>query len=158
MTDKKLEAIEAKKKLTEPVGEFLRLIGYKSRSAPITKEFMAKPSFYGKREGYTIALYPVLDARTLGVEISRVKTVTFQMGKGVDYVLLLAPQDEGELMDILCANEDKEYKRIMKEGFTIWMWDTEKKKPMAYFNLPKDGILQGQIEDRGDIVAEARGG
>jgi len=39
VTDKKLEAIEAQKKLTEPVGEFLRLIGYKSRSAPITKEF-----------------------------------------------------------------------------------------------------------------------
>ena len=157
MTDRKLEEIEARKKLTEPIEEFLKAIGYKSRSAPITKEFMAKPSFYGKREGYTIAVYTLLDARVLGVEIARVKTVTFQMGKAVDYMLLLAPQDESKLIDILCANEDKEYKRIKKEGFIICMWDPQKKTPMAFFNLPKDEMLRKQIEDRGDIVANARG-
>ena len=118
---------------------------------------MAKPGFYGKREGYTVALYTVLDAKTLGIDISRVKTVTFQMGKGVDYVLLLPPQDESQLIDVLCADEDKEYKRIMKEGFIIWMWDPEKKTAMSYFNLPKDETLREQIEDRGDIVAKTRG-
>jgi len=157
VTDRKLQEIEARKELKEPVEEFLKAIGYKSRSAPITKEFMAKPGFYGKREGYIIALYTVLDARTLGVEISRVKTVTFQMGKGVDYVLLLPPQDESQLIDVLCAGEDKEYKRIMKEGFIIWMWDPEKKTAVSYFNLPKDEMLREQIEDRGDIVAKTRG-
>jgi hypothetical protein len=157
VSERRLAEIEAKKKLKEPVEEFLKAIGYKSRSAPITKENMAKPSFYGKREGYTVAVYTVLDARILGVEISRVKTVTFQMGKAVDYVLLLPPQDESQLMDVLCANEDKEYKRIMKEGFIICMWDQEKKTPMAFFNLPKDEMVREQIQDKGDIVAKTRG-
>jgi len=82
--DRQLQEIAARKKLKEPVEELLKAIGYKSMSPPITKEFMAKPSFYGKREGYTVALYTVLDAKKLGVEISRVKTVSFQMGKAVD--------------------------------------------------------------------------
>lgn len=158
MSQRRLQEIEARKKLTEPIEEFLKAIGYKSRSAPITKEFMAKPNFYGKREGYTIAVYTVLDATMLSIEISRVKTVTFQMGKDVDYMLLLPPQDESQLMDVLCANEDKEYKRIMKEGFIICMWNQEKKIPMAFFNLPKDEMVREQIEDKGDIVAQARGG
>ena len=157
MTDRKLQELQARKQLTEPIEEFLKAIGYKSRSAPITKEFMAKPSFYAKREGYTIAVYTLLDARVLGAEISRVKTVTFQMGKVVDYFLLLPPQDESKLIDVLCANEDKEYKRIKKEGFIICMWDPQKKTPMAFFNLPKDEMVRKQIEDRGDIVAKARG-
>ncbi len=158
MSQRRLQEIEARKKLTEPMEEFLKAIGYKSRSAPITKEFMAKPSFYGKREGYTVAVYTVLDARTLGVEISRVKTVTFQMGKDVDYMLLLPPQDESQLIDALSANEDKEYKRIMKEGFIICLWNEEKKTPMAFFNLPKDEMVREKIEDKGDIVAQTRGG
>ena len=158
MSQRRLQEIEARKKLTEPIEEFLKAIGYKSRSAPITKEFMAKPNFYGKREGYTIAVYTVLDAAMLSIETSRVKTVTFQMGKDVDYMLLLPPQDESQLMDVLCANEDKEYKRIMKEGFIICMWNQEKKIPMAFFNLPKDEMVREQIEDKGDIVAQARGG
>lgn len=157
MSQRRLQEIEAKKKVKEPVEEFLKSIGYKSRSSPITKEFMAKPNFYGKREGYTIALYVVLDVDSLGFEVSRVKTVSFQMGKDVDYVLLLPPQDESKLMEILCADEDKEYKRIMKEGFVIWMWDPEKKTAVSYFNLPRDEVLRKQIEDKGDIVAKARG-
>jgi hypothetical protein len=157
VSQRRLEEIEAKKKLKEPVEEFLKAIGYKSRSAPITKEYMAKPNFYGKREGYTIAIYAVLDARTLGVEIARVKTVTFQMGKDVDYVLLLPLQDESQLMDILCADEDKEYKKIVKEGFVIWMWDPEKQTALSYFNSLRDEVLREQIEDKGDIVAKTRG-
>jgi len=157
MSQRRLQEIEAKKSLTEPVEEFLKSVGYKSRSAPITKEFMAKPSFYGKREDHTIALYPVLDVVILSVELSRVKTVTFQMGKGVDYVLLLPLQDESKLVDALCANEDKEYKMVMKEGFSIWMWDQEKQTALSYFNLPKDKAISERIEDKGDIVAKARG-
>ena len=157
MSQRKLQEIEARKKLTEPMEEFLKAIGYKSRSAPITKEFMAKPSFYGKREGYIIAVYTVLDVRLLGVEIARVKTVTFQLGKDVDYVLLLPLQDEKNLLDTVCADEDKEYKRIMKERFIICMWDDDKKMPLAFFNLPKDEMVQNQTEDRGDIVAKAKG-
>lgn len=30
------------------VERLLKSIGYKSKSVPITKEFMAKPTFYGK--------------------------------------------------------------------------------------------------------------
>lgn len=157
MSQRRLQEIEAKKNLKEPVEEFLKSIGYKPRSAPITKEFMAKPNFYGKREGYTLALYAVLDINGLGYEISRVKTVSFQMGKNLDYVLLLPPQDEGKLVDILRSEEDKEYKRIMKEGFIIWMWDSEKKTALSYFNLPRDEVLRKQIEDKGDIVAKTRG-
>ena len=157
MSQRRLQEIEAKKKIREPVEEFLKSIGYKSRSAPITKEFMAKPGFYGKREAYTIALYPVLDVSNLGLEISRVKTVTFQMGKDVDYVLLLPLQDESNLVDVVCADEDKEYKKIMKEGFVIWMWDMEKQKALSYFNSPKDKVLREHIEDKGDIVAKTRG-
>ena len=157
MSHGRLQEIEAKKKLKEPVEEFLKNLGYKVRSAPITKEFMAKPEFYGKRENYTIAVYAVLDPRMLGIEISRVKTVSFQLGKDVDYVLLLPPQSEDKLIEVLCANEDKDYKKIMKEGFVIWMWDEEKKKPISYFNLPRDKELQAHIEERGDIIAKKRG-
>jgi hypothetical protein len=157
MSQRRLQEIEAKKEVKEPVEEFLKAIGYKARSSPITKEFMAKPNFYGKREGYTIALYVVLDINNLGYEISRVKTVSFQMGKDVDYVLLLPLQDESKLVDVLRADEDKEYKKIMKEGFVIWMWYPEKKTAMSYFNLLKDEVLRKQIEDKGDIVAKARG-
>jgi hypothetical protein len=157
MSQRRLQEIEAKKNLTQPVEDFLKSVGYKSRSAPITKEFMAKPGFYGKREDYTIALYPVLDVAILGVELSRVKTVSFQMGKGVDYVLLLPLQDESKLVDAVCANEDKEYKRVMKDGFAIWMWDPEKQTALSYFHPPKDEVLRQRIEERGDVVAKARG-
>ena len=157
MSERRLRELEEKKKIKEPVEEFLKSVGYKSKSAPITKEFMAKPSFYGKREGYMVALYVVLDVNNLGFEISRVKTVTSQMGKEVDYLLLFPLQDESKLVDALCANEDKEYKRVTKEGFIIWMWDPEKKTAMSYFNSPKDEVLREQIEDRGDIVAKTRG-
>lgn len=157
MSERRLKEIEAKKNITAPVEEFLKSIGYKSRSAPITKEFMAKPGFYGKREAYTIALYPVLDVSILGVELSRVKTVSFQMGKDVDYVLLLPLQDESKLVDALCAGEDKEYKRVMKDGFLIWMWDPEKQTALSYFNSPKDELVRERIQDKGDIVAKTRG-
>jgi len=72
-------------------------------------------------------------------------------------VLLLPPEDENKLMDVLCADEDKEYKKVMKEGLVIWMWDPGKKAAVSYFNLPRDEILRGQIVDRGDIVAKKRG-
>ena len=156
MSQRRLQEIEAKKNITAPVEEFLKSVGYKSRSAPITKEFMSKPGFYGKREAHTIALYPVLDVAILGVELSRVKTVSFQMGKGVDYVLLLPLQDESKLADAVCANEDKEYKRVMKDGFLIWMWDPEKQTALSYFNSPKDELVRERIEERGDIVAKTR--
>jgi hypothetical protein len=156
MSHGRLQEIEAKKKLKEPVEEFLKALGYKVRSAPITKEFMAKPDFYGKREDYTIAVYAVLSAQMLGVEISRVKTVSFQLGKEVDYVLLVPQQDEEQLMRVLCANDDQDYKKLTKEGFILWMWDPEKKRPISYFNLPRDKVLQEHVEDRGDIVARKR--
>jgi hypothetical protein len=157
MSERRLKEIEAKKNITAPVEEFLKSIGYKSRSAPITKEFMAKPGFYGKREDHTIALYPVLDVSILGVELSRVKTVSFQMGKDVDYVLLLPLQDESKLVDALCANEYKEYKRVMKDGFLVWMWDPEKQTALSYFNSPKDELVRERIQDKEDIVAKTRG-
>lgn len=157
MSHGRLQEIEAKKKLKEPVEEFLKSLGYKVRSAPITKEFMAKPDFYGKRENYTVAVYSVLDPRMLGIEIARVKTVSFQLGKDVDYILLLPPQNEDKLIEVLCANEDKDYKKIMKEGFIVWMWDNEKKKAISYFNVPRDEELQAQIENKGDIIAKKRG-
>jgi len=86
-----------------------------------------------------------------------VKTVSFQLGKEVDYVLLVPQQEEEQLMRVLCANDDRDYKKLTKEGFILWMWDSEKKKPISYFNLPKDKVLQEHIENRGDIVAKNRG-
>lgn len=157
MSHGRLQEVEAKKRLKGPVEEFLKNLGYKVRSAPITKEFMAKPDFFGKRENYAVAVYSILDPRMLGIEISRVKTVSFQLGKDVDYVLLLPPQDEDKLIEVLCANGDRDYKKIMKEGFILWTWDDEKKKAICYFNLPRDKELQAQIENRGDIVAKKRG-
>lgn len=62
------------------------------------------------------------------------------MGKDVDYVLLLPLQDESQLMDIICADEDKEYKRITKEGFIIWMWNPEKKTALRQL-LTKDDMI-----------------
>jgi hypothetical protein len=157
MSEKLLELLQAKKALKEPVEEFLKSRGYRAATCPITKEFMAKPDFYGKREEHTVAVYVVMDPRKIDNELSRVKTVTFQLGRSVDYVLLLSSFDEKKLAELVCLNEDKSLKKIMKDKFMIWMWDPGKKKAVAYFNLPSDKVVREQVEDKGDIVAKARG-
>jgi len=157
MSEKLLEQLQAKKALKVPVEEFLKSVGYRSVTCPITKEFMAKPDFYGKREEHTVAVYVVMDPRKIDNDLSRVKTVSFQLGRSVDYVLLLPAFEEKKLVELVCLNEDKALKKIIKDKFTIWMWDAGKKKAVAYFNLPSDKAVREQIEDKGNIVAKSRG-
>jgi len=157
MSDALIQALQLKKSTKEPVEEFLKGLGYKSSSSPITKEFMAKPDFYAKREGFVTAMYVVLDPRKLDVELSRVKTVSFQLGRNVDYVLLLPAFDEKKLIELVCANEEKAYKKLMKDKFMIWMWDAADKKAMIFFNTPNDKTVLQQSVDKGDIVAKSKG-
>lgn len=105
-----------------------------------------------------IAVYVLPDIKRLSKEISRVKTVKFQLGKGVDYVVAFSAVEEKELKDFVCANEDKEYKKIKKEGFNIWLCDPEKKTIVSYFNAPRDEVLRENIENRRDIVEKEREG
>lgn len=157
MSDKLLELLQLKKSTKEPVEEFLKSQGYKSSSCPITKEFMAKPDFYGKRDDFITALYVVMDPRKIDAELSRVKTVSFQLGRNVDYVLLLPTFDEKNLIELVCANEEKAYKKLMKDKFMVWMWDAANKKAMIFFNTPNDKSLLQQCDNKGDIVAKSRG-
>ena len=152
--EKEVKKDAKKQLLIEPIEGFLKSIGYQSSEAPIKKQFIAKPDFYGTREGHIIAVYAVSDVSTLVVDIPRLKLVRFQMGKGLDYVLLLPVHDASKLIEVLRANEEKQYKMIMKEGFIICMWDSENKKVISYFNLPSDKVVREQIENRGDIVAK----
>ena len=157
MSDKLLELLQLKKSTKEPVEEFLKSQGYKSSSCPITKEFMAKPDFYGKRDENTIAIYVIMDPGKIDAELSRVKTVSFQLGRNVDYVLLLPTFDEQKLIELVCANEEKAYKKLMKDKFMVWMWDAANKKAMIFFNTPNDKSLLQQCDNKGDIVAKSRG-
>ena len=157
MSDKLLEQLQLKKSTKEPVEEFLKSVGYRSSSCPITKEFMAKPDFYGKRDENTIAVFVVMDPRKIDAELSRIKTVSFQLGRAVDYVLLLPTFDEKKLIELVCANEDKAFRKLMKDKFMVWMWDAAKKKAMVFFNVPTDKTLLQQCDDKGDIVTKSRG-
>lgn len=152
------ELSPAKKKLMEPIVEFLKSTGYQAMEAPITKQFITKPDYYGTREDHAIAVYSVTDIKNLVGDIPRLKLVRFQLGKGVDYVLLLPLDDASKLIEVLRANEEKHYKIVMKEGFNIWMWDLGNRKVISYFNLPSDGVLREQIDNRGDIVAKTKMG
>ena len=157
MSDKLLEQLHLKKSTKEPVEEFLKSIGYKSSSCPITKEFMAKPDFYAKRDENIIAVFVIMDPKKIDAELSRVKTVSFQLGRNVDYVLLLPAFDENKLIELVCAAEDKAYKKLVKDKFMVWMWDAAKKKPAIFFNAPLDKTLLQQCDDKGDIVAKSKG-
>ncbi len=157
MSDKLLEALQLKKSTKEPVEEFMKAQGYRSSSCPITKEFMAKPDFYAKREEFVTAMYVVMDPRKLDAELSRVKTVSFQLGRNVDYVLLLPAFDENKLIELVCANEEKAYKKLIKDKFMIWMWDAANKKLQIFFNTPNDKTLLQQSVDKGDVVAKSKG-
>src|SRR4030042_6360357 len=107
--EKEVKKDAKKQLLIEPIEGFLKSIGYQSSEAPNKKQFIAKPDFYGTREGHIIAVYAVPDVSTLVADIPRLKLVRFQMGKGLDYVLLLPSLDASKLIEVLRANEEKQY-------------------------------------------------
>jgi hypothetical protein len=154
MSEKEVKKDPKKQALLALIEPILQSIGYQSSEVPIQKSTLTKPEYYGKRENSVLAIYVVPELKTLAADIPRLKLVRFQMGKGIDYVLLIPPCDIKQVVDILRAGEDKSYKMVMRESFSLWMWDAATSKIVAYFNMPVDKILQEKLENKGDVIAK----
>jgi hypothetical protein len=154
MSEKEVKKDPKKQALLAPLEPILQSIGYQSGEVPIKKSTLTKPEYYGTRENSVLAIYVVADLKTLAADVPRLKLVRFQMGKGIDYVLLIPPCDIKQVVDIVLAEDEKNYKMIMREGFSVWMWDAATSKIMSYFNMPADKVLKEKIENKGDVVAK----
>lgn len=137
----------------EVLGEVQRLlhsIDYQLEEPHIPKEFMGKPDFYGKRqEGETtheIGGFVKKDVKEISRGVTQLWTIKRQLGEDIDYIIVLPPLKEGDLVDMLRADNNKLLKKIKREKFHIWLCNPEEKCICSVFGTPRDSLFTQHIK------------
>jgi len=140
-----------KEVLTE-VQALLQSIDYQLEEPEIPKEFMGKPDFYGKRrEGVTtheIAGFVKKDAKEITRGVAQLWTIKRQLGEYMDYVIALPPQNEGDLVDVMRADNNKLLKKIRRDKFQIWLCNPQEKSICCVFGTPQDSLFTQHLKFR----------
>jgi len=146
-----------KEVLTE-VQALLQSIDYQLEEPEIPKEFMGKPDFYGKRrEGVTtheIAGFVKKDAKEITRGVAQLWTIKRQLGEDIDYVIVLPPQKEDDLVGLLRADNNKLLKKVKREEFQIWLCNPGEKSICSVFGTPRDSLFTRYLKFR-DLEGES---
>lgn len=134
------------------VQRLLQSMKYQLEEPHISKEFMGKPDFYGKREegGTTHAICGLIinDIKEIPRGVTHLWTIKRQLGEDIDYVIVLPPQKEDDLVGLLRADNNKLLKKVKREEFRIWLCNPGEKSICSVFGTPRDSLFTQYLKFR----------
>lgn len=143
------------KQVLEEVKRFLEYVGYDMAEPNALNELAVKPDFYARRKesGTTHHIAGIVkrDMNEAAFGFAPLDTMKDMLGEKVDYVIALPPVNERYLIDFMCEDNYKWFKKIQKERYMIWLCNPDEKSVWAAFGAPQDKLINEYFKFRGGI-------
>jgi len=134
---------------------FLEFIGYKIVDPPGMDQLELKPNFYGIREvqdkKFKIAGLLIKDMTEATETIAPLDTLKSQLGEDVDFVMAVPPVNERYLIDFMCEDNYRLYKKIQQERYMLWLINPDELSVWCAFGAPRDKFIQEYFKFQGGI-------
>ena len=125
----------------EEINRFFPFIGYKMEDLTGLDE-KGKPEFWVKREdsGKTFEIAGVVsqDMTKAGDGVILLDSIKERLGDSLEYVVVVPPVNEYHLIQFLCNDDNKWYKKLQEGGYMIWLCNPSEKAIWCPFGAPKD--------------------
>lgn len=136
------------------VKRFLEYVGYEIVGEPTaSNELVVKPDFYAIRKEsnttHRIAGIVRRDMREAASGIAPLDKIKNDLGEKVDYVLALPPINERYLIDFMCEEDYRWFKKIEKERYMIWLCNPDENSVWSAFGAPRDRLINEYFKFKG---------
>ena len=129
---------------------FFQSINYHIEEPEIPKEFMGKPDVYGKRQeggaAFEICGLVKKEVKDVPRMVTHLWTLMRQLGEDVEYIIALPPVNEGDLVNLLRADNNKVFKKIKRSEFNIWICNPEDKSICSVYGKPRDDLITKNLK------------
>ncbi|PIP08321.1 MAG: hypothetical protein CO012_02295 [Syntrophobacterales bacterium CG_4_8_14_3_um_filter_49_14] len=137
------------------VKRFLEYVGYEVAEPPPARTHTVTPDFYARRKGsettYEIAGIVRHDMEAAVLGIAPLDTIKDSLGEEVDYAIALPPVNERYLIDFMCEENYRWFKKIEKERYMIWLCNPAEKSVWSILGAPRDKLFREYFKFRGGL-------